>query len=203
LGIPQIAVVGDQSSGKSSLLEEISGIRFPRGTGTVMRCTTELRMTKSDAGSPFSARVFTSADDEDRKTRELCGGKGRSFSEESIVIELESPDVQDLTLIDLPGIIRTATGSQTLADIEQVNKIVEDYMAEERTIILAFVPANQDIATVDVLERVRRVDPSGSRTIGVLTKPDLIDEGAESHLFDILENKTNPLKLGWIVVRNR
>ncbi|RKO83690.1 Dynamin central region-domain-containing protein, partial [Blyttiomyces helicus] len=84
-----------------------------------------------------------------------------------------------------------------------VNSIIDAYMREERTTILAIVPSNQDIAIVDVLERERRVDPEGSRTIGVLTKPYLIDDGADSQLFDILENKSNPLKLGWVVVRNR
>jgi interferon-induced GTP-binding protein Mx len=113
--VPQIAVFGDQSSGKSSLLEAISGVPFPRGSGLVTRCATELRMRCGDTwtaaahttvgGADTAQALDTPADVAtciEQLTLELCAGK--TFSSERIIIELQSPDVPvDLTLIDLPG----------------------------------------------------------------------------------------------------
>jgi interferon-induced GTP-binding protein Mx len=82
---------------------------------------------------------------------------------QSIVIEVRAPGLPDLTLIDLPGIVRTTTSGQSSNVMAQVNTLVEKYLLQERTIILAVVPANQDVATVDILERAKRVDPEGNR----------------------------------------
>jgi interferon-induced GTP-binding protein Mx len=82
---------------------------------------------------------------------------------QSIVIEVRAPGLPDLTLIDLPGIVRTTTSGQSSNVMAQVNALVEKYLLQERTIILAVVPANQDVATVDILERAKRVDPEGNR----------------------------------------
>ena len=81
--------------------------------------------------------------------------------------------------------------------------MVEYYLKQERTIVLCIVPANQDVATVDILERALRVDPTGERTIGVLTKPDLVGEGAEDEVLATLRNERKPLKLGYLMVKNR
>jgi interferon-induced GTP-binding protein Mx len=89
---------------------------------------------------------------------------------QSIVIEVRAPGLPDLTLIDLPGIVRTTTSGQSSNVMAQVNTLVEKYLLQERTIILAVVPANQDVATVDILERAKRVDPEGNRyTYYILT----------------------------------
>lgn len=217
-GIPQIAAVGDQSSGKSSVLEAISGIPFPRGTGTVTRCATEIRMKMTQGSNgAFKAKVYTTLDDKDdfeviedrylvadsivAEQRRLC--KGNNFSPHSIIIEIESHDVPDLTLIDLPGIIRNADGEITEQDVIEVDAIMEKYLNFERTILMAVVPASQDIATVEVLSRVRKADPEGVRTIGVLTKPDLVDMGAEDRVLNVLNGSSNALKLGWVVIKNR
>jgi interferon-induced GTP-binding protein Mx len=84
-----------------------------------------------------------------------------------------------------------------------VNVLIDCYMQQPHTIILAVVPSNQDVATVEVLERAARFDPHGDRTIGVLTKPDLIDQGAEHEVVSVLRNLTKPLQLGYIMVKNR
>jgi hypothetical protein len=84
-----------------------------------------------------------------------------------------------------------------------VNSLIEGYLQQERTIILAVVPANQDVATIDILERAKKVDPEGDRTIGVLTKPDLIGPGNEEEALSVLNNVRKPLKLGYIMVKNR
>lgn len=123
------------------------------------------------------------------------------FSTESIIIELTSADAPDLTVVDLPGIIRTTTAGQSSGVINQVNRLIESYLHEPRTIILAVVPANQDIATVDILERAQRVDPLGERTIGVLTKADLVGPGNEAEVVAVLNNVRKPLALGYIMLR--
>ena len=99
-------------------------------------------------------------------TDNLTAGQSAGFSQDSIVINVTSPDVPDLTLIDLPGIVRTATAGQDSSVIEAVNELLDAYLESERTIILAVLPANQDVATVDILERAAEVDPTGDRTIG-------------------------------------
>eukprot|EP01060_Flectonema_neradi_P025528 TRINITY_DN3433_c0_g1_i3.p1 TRINITY_DN3433_c0_g1~~TRINITY_DN3433_c0_g1_i3.p1 ORF type:complete len:770 (+),score=166.09 TRINITY_DN3433_c0_g1_i3:53-2362(+) len=213
--IPQIAVVGDQSSGKSSVLEAISGIPFPRGKGLVTRCATRLCMTQTSdrdwtasiglADDPDSKVVAESPDslgeEINRLTEEIC--EGRTFSERVIEITIRSSSVPDLTVIDLPGIVRTNTKGQQKGVVDDVNNLLQSYLEPERTIILAVIPSNQDIATIDILERAEKVDPTGHRTVGVLTKPDLIDEGAEEEVLKVLLNERKPLKLGYFMVKNR
>ncbi len=214
--MPQICVMGDQSSGKSSVLEALSGIPFPRGSGLVTRCPIRMVMKRARHNEPWSAVVSTTTNTSptvardipelnalmDRKMQDLCGGAG-NFSTESVVVELTSPDACDLTVVDLPGIIRTVTAGQSISSIEQVNRLIKNYLLDKRTIILAVIPANQDIATVDILERAQSVDPTGQRTIGVLTKVDLVGPGNEEEVLAVVNNIRKPLNLGYIMVKNR
>jgi interferon-induced GTP-binding protein Mx len=218
--MPQIAVIGDQSSGKSSVLESLSGIPFPRGSGLTTVCAILLRMKHNpdtwaaavyaSAKSPAAAKHFTKKDTAAIGThvselaKELCAGA--TFSTESITIDLQSPDVPDLTVIDLPGIVRTTTKGQSRDVIEKVNTLLKSYMEQDRTIVLAVIPANQDIATVEVVEVVElceQHDSEAARTISVLTKADLIDRGGEALVVDVLKNKTKPLTHGYHIVMNR
>ncbi len=153
--MPQICVMGDQSSGKSSVLEALSGIPFPRGTGLVTRCPIRMVMKRARAGEKWSSLVSTSLNPQqfpvrdvaelnsvmERLTNELCAGSN-NFSTESIIVELTSPDAFDLTVVDLPGIIRTVTAGQNVASIEQVNRLIKSFLSDKRTIILAVIPAN-------------------------------------------------------------
>lgn len=116
---------------------------------------------------------------------------------------VQSPSTPNLSLIDLPGIIRTTTYGQEKSVIANVNDLLDSFMRQPETVILAVIPANQDIATIDVLERAYEYDPNGLRTIGVLTKPDLIDRGAEDEVLKIVMNVRKPLKLGYVIVKNR
>ena len=220
ISLPQIAVMGDQSSGKSSVLQSISGIPFPRGSGLVTRCPLEMKMKKAEKGSPWKAEVSVRWNREQpRESGEakdvhellekiqalsnIISDSGiNGFSTDSIVIKVSSPDCPDLTLIDLPGIVRTATVGQNKDVIEQVNSLINQYISQPNTIILAVVPSNQDIATIDILERASRIDTTGSRTLGVLTKPDLIGPGNEEEVLQVLLNKRKPLKLGYVMVKN-
>eukprot|EP00750_Incisomonas_marina_P033381 INCI9826.2.p1 GENE.INCI9826.2~~INCI9826.2.p1 ORF type:complete len:844 (+),score=159.11 INCI9826.2:491-3022(+) len=215
LPIPQIAVCGDQSSGKSSVLEAISGVAFPRGTGLVTRCATELTITP---GETWRATASVNGPDCEKKTTtdpsevgtfikdltdELCGDGAEFCIDKTIKIHLQGPEYTNLTLVDLPGIVRTVTGGQSDQVIDQVNALVDRYIREDRTIILAVIPANQDIATIDILQRAAKVDPSGRRTVGVLTKPDRIESGSEEEAMNILRNNSKPLALGYYMVKNR
>lgn len=158
--MPQICVMGDQSSGKSSVLEALSGIPFPRGTGLVTRCPIRMVMKRARSGESWSALVSTSTSTNpvsardvqdlnaiiDRLMQELCAGPN-SFSTEGVIVELISPDACDLTVVDLPGIIRTITAGQSKSAIEQVNRMIKSYLQDKRTIILAVIPANQVSST--------------------------------------------------------
>lgn len=211
--IPQVAVMGDQSSGKSSVLEAISGIAFPRGSGLVTRCATQISM---GAGEKWSAEIRAGSGGEsvsienpedvtakiETMTAGLCGGED-FCSDDIIEIKLRAPALPDLTIIDLPGIVRTATKDQSEDVIGQVDRLLHKYLSQERTVILAVIPASSDIATVDILERAAKVDPDSSRTMGVLTKPDLVDAGGEAEVLGVLSNITKPLKHGYFMVKNR
>ena len=214
----QIAVMGDQSSGKSSVLEAISGIPFPRGAGLVTRCATQLSMSK---GPKFSARLRASDNDDpsavitvddkanitahiEELTKALCGEDTFCHDKTKYIeVKIIAPDVPDLTIIDLPGIVRTATEGQSKTVIQDVDALLSNYLKQERTVVLAVIPANVDIATVDILERAAKVDPGGARTMGVLTKPDLVDKGAESGVLGVLANRVKPLKHGYAILKNR
>lgn len=217
LNVPQVCVMGDQSSGKSSVLEALSGVPFPRGTGLVTRCPIRLVMRKSRNNEPWHASVTTSINQKsvvqidnpsnltgaiNDQTNVLCSS-GNTFSTDSIVVNLISPDASDLTVVDLPGIIRTVTTGQKVTVIEQVNSLIRTFLVDKRTIILAVIPGNQDIATVDILERAQAVDPHGERTLGVITKTDLIGPGSEEEVLSVVNNIRKPLALGYIMLKNR
>jgi dynamin 1-like protein len=87
-------------------------------------------------------------------------------------------------------------------DIEkQTRNLISEYIAKPNSIILAVSPANVDIVNSEALKLARHVDPLGRRTIGVLTKIDLMDHGTNA--LDILSGRVYPLKLGFIGVVNR
>lgn len=127
----------------------------------------------------------------------------RTFSDDVLKIEICGPDQQHLSVIDVPGIFKKTTkGVTTPTDIALVQSMVSRYMQNPRSAILAVVPANVDIATQEILEMAELHDQKGVRTLGVLTKPDLVDRGAEQSVIDLLEGKRDKLGLGWSVVRN-
>ncbi|XP_066455295.1 interferon-induced GTP-binding protein Mx2-like [Eleutherodactylus coqui] len=214
LALPAIAVIGDQSSGKSSVLEALSGVTLPRGTGIVTRCPLELKMKKCATNSPWSGTISyrstkitvqgpSAVENEVRKAQDYVAGAGKGISAELITLEIVSPNVPDLTLIDLPGITRIALPNQPQDIGNQIKQIIRNYITRQETINLAVVPCNVDIATTEVLEMAREVDPTGERTIGVLTKPDLIDVGAEAEVVHVVQNRVYSLKKGYMMVKCR
>ncbi|KAK9237097.1 Dynamin central region-domain-containing protein [Lipomyces kononenkoae] len=223
IDLPQITVVGSQSSGKSSVLENIVGRDFlPRGTGIVTRRPLVLQLINRPKGKANGTTSESSEGEEWGEFLHLPGQKLYDFSKirEEIVRETESktgknagisanpinlrifsPNVLTLTLVDLPGLTKVPVGDQP-KDIErQIREMVLKYITKPNAIILAVTAANTDLANSDGLKLAREVDPEGTRTIGVLTKVDLMDQGTD--VVDILAGRVIPLRLGYVPVINR
>ena len=127
-----------------------------------------------------------------------------TFSDDLLKIELSGPSRQHLSVIDVPGIFRTPTsGVTTKEDMTLVRRMVKSYIKDSRIIILAVIPAPVDIATQEIISMAEEVDPLGQRTLGVLTKPDLVDKGGEDLVIDLVHGTKNKLNLGYCMVRNR
>lgn len=130
-------------------------------------------------------------------------GSNKCVSSIPIGLRLYSPSMIPLTLVDLPGLVKNALPDQP-PDIDvQIARCVNEYIARPNAIILAVSAANADLATSDALNAASRVDPNGDRTVGVLTKVDIIDKGTEPDIVKILNNEEYHLKLGWVAVQNR
>uniref|UniRef100_A0A8C1YPK8 Si:dkeyp-110c12.3 n=1 Tax=Cyprinus carpio TaxID=7962 RepID=A0A8C1YPK8_CYPCA len=214
LALPSIAVVGDQSSGKSSVLEALSGVALPRGSGIVTRCPLELKLRKSNNGSSWAATISYNEVRETfhdpaqvesyvRRAQNMLAGDGVGICEDLISLEIRSPDVCDLTLIDLPGITRVPVKGQPEDIGDQIRRLILKFVSKKETINLVVVPCNVDIATTEALRMAQGVDPDGLRTLAILTKPDLVDKGAEADILQVLQGKVVPLKKGYTIVRCR
>ncbi|XP_038158127.1 dynamin-1a isoform X4 [Cyprinodon tularosa] len=209
LDLPQIAVVGGQSAGKSSVLENFVGKDFlPRGSGIVTRRPLVLQLMNSPTEyAEFlhcKGKKFTDFDEvrqEIEAETDRITGANKGISPVPINLRVYSPHVLNLTLVDLPGMTKVPVGDQP-ADIEaQIREMLMQFVTKENCLMLAVSPANSDLANSDALKIAKEVDPQGMRTIGVITKLDLMDEGTDAK--DILENKLLPLRRGYIGVVNR
>ncbi|XP_036978129.1 dynamin-2-like isoform X4 [Acanthopagrus latus] len=209
LDLPQIAVVGGQSAGKSSVLENFVGRDFlPRGSGIVTRRPLILQLVNCKAEyAEFlhcKGRKFVDFEEvrlEIEAETDRITGSNKGISPIPINLRVYSPNVLNLTLIDLPGMTKVAVGDQP-HDIEhQIRDMLMQFITKESCLVLAVTPANMDLANSDALKIAKEVDPQGLRTIGVITKLDLMDEGTDAR--DILENKLLPLRRGYIGVVNR
>ncbi|XP_062283515.1 dynamin-2-like isoform X1 [Scomber scombrus] len=209
LDLPQIAVVGGQSAGKSSVLENFVGRDFlPRGSGIVTRRPLILQLVNSiTEHAEFlhcKGRKFVDFDEvrlEIEAETERLTGSNKGISPIPINLRVYSPNVLNLTLIDLPGMTKVAVGDQPVDIEHQIRDMLMQFITKESCLILAVTPANTDLANSDALKIAKEVDPQGLRTIGVITKLDLMDEGTDAR--DILENKLLPLRRGYIGVVNR
>ncbi|XP_054885092.1 dynamin-1-like protein isoform X2 [Poeciliopsis prolifica] len=222
--LPQIVVVGTQSSGKSSVLESLVGRDIlPRGTGIVTRRPLILQLVHIDAedrrktneengieGEEWGKFLHTKNKiyaefEEIRKEieaeTERITGNNKGISDEPIHLKIFSPHVVNLTLVDLPGITKLPVGDQP-NDIEiQIRELILKYISNPNSIILAVTAANTDMATSEALKVAREVDPDGRRTLAVVTKLDLMDAGTDA--MDVLMGRVIPVKLGIIGVVNR
>lgn len=250
INLPQLVVVGDQSSGKSSVLEGLTKLKFPRNSGLCTRFATQIifrrdpslrrrkisgsiistthKIEKENASWSMSdAESLNEADFENfisevsesskrmgvkfncskvHKAMGLSTSAGDNmptFSSDVFRLEIIGPHENHLSVIDVPGIFKTTTpGLTSKSDIALVRDMVLNYMRNPRSIMLAVVPANVDIATQEIIEIARELDPDGIRTLRILTKPDLVDEGAEEKTIELVEGSQDLEELGWVVVKN-
>ncbi|XP_051006531.1 dynamin-1-like protein isoform X7 [Acomys russatus] len=242
--LPQIVVVGTQSSGKSSVLESLVGRDLlPRGTGVVTRrplilqlvhvSPEDKRKTTGEENGKFQNwnpatwknsrhlskgveaeewgkflhtknKLYTDFDEirqEIENETERISGNNKGVSPEPIHLKVFSPNVVNLTLVDLPGMTKVPVGDQP-KDIElQIRELILRFISNPNSIILAVTAANTDMATSEALKISREVDPDGRRTLAVITKLDLMDAGTDA--MDVLMGRVIPVKLGIIGVVNR
>jgi dynamin 1-like protein len=213
ISLPQIVVVGSQSSGKSSVLESFVGRDFlPRGTGIVTRRPLILQLHNLSDPSAYDRALFLHRPETEytdfreiqeeiiaeteRVTRGRC-----NICPDPITLKLWSPRVLNLTVVDLPGIVRNAVDGQDPRIVEEIQKLVRRFIEPKTALILAVSPATEDLANSDALRAAREVDPNGDRTIGVVTKLDLMDAGTDA--YEVLTNQVVQLRHGFIGVVNR
>lgn len=235
LSLPQLVVCGDQSAGKSSVLEALTEIPFPRNDNLCTRFATEITLRRAavdllivrvipDSNRPVAEQTTikafgeTIADFDElpqvmAKAMSVMGldavistsSLARAFSRDILSIEIEGPSRPQLTLVDVPGLIQTETKGVTRQDRDMVTEITDFYIRQPRTICLAVVSAMNDYANQPILTKVREVDPTGERTLGIITKPDRLDRGSgsEAAFLALAQNEDIFFNLGWHVVKNR
>ncbi|KAL6755541.1 P-loop containing nucleoside triphosphate hydrolase protein [Haematococcus lacustris] len=247
ISYPTIVVCGDQSAGKSSIIQRISGIDLPRSSGTCTRCPMEVRMTLSDGDAPWSCKIkIREWDDGKRKTlskvswedfgaplldKEAVGpavsraqkavlnpGKGYAsfvdptspiladadelgFSRNVVVLEIQGADIS-LSLIDLPGIINSTEKKEDQYLVNMIKDMVKQYIEASQTIIVLAVHALSDIQNQVVYQMAREADPHQQRTLGVITKVDVIPPGSHSMWIRMMRGELFPLDLGYYMVVN-
>ncbi|WOK96623.1 dynamin-related protein 3A-like isoform X1 [Canna indica] len=220
IDLPQVAVVGSQSSGKSSVLEALVGRDFlPRGTDICTRRPLVLQLVHLPRRSESAAAEggdewgeflhvhgkrfydFSEIRREIQEETDREAGVRKGVSDKQIRLKIFSPNVLNITLVDLPGITKVPVGDQP-SDIEaRIRTMIMSYIKHKTCIILAVSPANADLANSDALQMARTADPDGSRTIGVITKLDIMDRGTDARNF--LLGNVIPLRLGYVGVVNR
>lgn len=229
LSLPQIVVCGSQSAGKSSVLEALTGIPFPRNDNLCTRFPTEISLRRG-AVEQYVVRVIpddSRPQDEQQKIKsfsrsitnleslpvliaaamEVMGvaSSDSAFAKDTLSIEIEGPNQPQLTLVDIPGLIQASTKGVSETDVAMVAEISDRYISQPRTICLAVVSATNDAANQPILQRVRHFDPDGERTLGVITKPDRLPagSGSETKFLELARNEDVFFKLGWHVIKNR
>ncbi|KAK3700512.1 hypothetical protein LTR37_015913 [Vermiconidia calcicola] len=236
INLPQLVVSGDQSTGKSSVLEGITGLPFPRQDGLCTRFPTEIILEHTAGLDPNLVIVASIIPDSlrDEQTKSelqkyrralesfeelssvitevgallgLAGyadiQSGPAFGKDILRVRVQGDTGLNLSVVDLPGIIQVPNEEQDDSDVDTVHGLVDSYAANPRTIILAVVQAGNDIANQPIIKKSKKFDVAGERTIGVITKPDLINEGTQARIAALARNEdTTKLKLGFFLLKN-
>ncbi|KAK0246868.1 hypothetical protein B0A54_17779 [Friedmanniomyces endolithicus] len=233
IDLPQLAVCGDQSSGKSSTLEGLTNIPFPRADGVCTKFPTEVIFEHSEEQESITAAIIphplrsdqararlqeyhTNIEDYSQLPQVISSAgalmslrgygdnfTGPAFVEDVLRIKVVGRTGLHLSIVNLPGLIPTASEEQTEEDVQTVQRIVDSYIQKPRTIILAIVQASNDIANQSIIRKSKLYDRAGQRTVGVITKPDLINRGTESRVALVAKNQdTTKLQLGFYMLQN-
>ncbi|RIB21928.1 P-loop containing nucleoside triphosphate hydrolase protein [Gigaspora rosea] len=249
--LPRIVFCGNQSAGKSSLIEAISGVKLPRSDGTCTRCVMEIRLSESSKEWSCQVRLRKEYDENEKRLNkpietkfgslivdpdnvELMARRAQKallnpkqdsdkyfnwdfasnnyeedaqsnaikFTKNVVCIEIEGPDVPILSLIDLPGIIRYTEKLEDEKFITLIEELVKEYIHKEKSIIVATISCKDDIDNQAIVSLAKNADISGIRTLGVLTKPDTIEEGTHDKWLKIMRNEAHRLDLGYYAVKN-
>lgn len=220
----EIAVMGDTSSGKSSLLSAIAQLQLPSNDQITTRCPLRLRMEKRpekwaeisikwDAASAYkdeTAFPKVRLENWEDVSAQIAAAQalilersGLEVAPDVVEVNVYGPECIDLTLIDLPGIVRTVGKNETKMLIEAIESLINSYLVNKRCVILAIQPANVDFHNSQILADAREVDPETRRTIPVITKPDMIDKGAEGSVKDLLLGEKVDFDMGFHMVKCR
>lgn len=223
--LPQIIVVGDQSAGKSSVLEAISRVKFPAKSGLCTRFATELVMrtateskvdvriirpgrgsSDNNTGNPQLESFSRSDFDQDKlaeiieeaKSHVGLGPNGTGFSESVLRVQIQGPKLPQLTLVDLPGFYHADTEEQPAEGRPIVEGLAAKYMAQKSSIILAVVSAKNEIPSQVVLRKAKQYDPHGERTMGIITKPDYLERNSseERKYLQLAKNEESSNRFG-------
>lgn len=230
LELPMLCVMGDTSSGKSSLLSAISGVELPSNHELTTKCPTLIHMSPStspDSGAVEVHEKATVAIQWEKQANEPTPGFERikvtdlselpqailraqecvlnqsykAVASDVVTVEILSRQQHELTLMDLPGLVQTSAVNESDSLKQDIEYLIEKYLTNPNCILLAVVPANVDFHNSTILELARRMGPE--RTFGVITKPDLIDAGAEEPVQQLLLGNKVPLALGYHMVKGR
>ena len=227
--LPRLIVGGDTSSGKSSVLQRLTGILFPSGVGVVTRFATEVAMRPAEEKaiivkiSPDKSRPIT----ETRTLREFNKTMssmaefqkvykaatdllGKQQNKQGLMydvlrINVRGPDQPPLTVVDLPGLIQAKSNTVTALDKEVSHKIVDQYFQNPRAIILAIVSADNCVVNQEIMDKAADADPQRERTLRIVTKPDAVMAGSdkETEWLKLARNEEIVLQRGWHVLMNK
>lgn len=202
LDLPQIVVIGDQSSGKSSLLSSLFDIPFPENSGTTTRCpiivytknkNTETTYTITIDDKKYNVKKNNFSNKILEIQKKIIGKN--HFSTTPITIEAEGYDLVDLVLVDLPGIISNGSGQK------DVLEMITEHIEPEQSLILVVTEATKDEETAKALELARKYDPTNERTIRILTKYDMFDSEKSTENANKLVSTISPLSAHAIICR--
>lgn len=206
--LPTIVVVGAQSSGKSSVLESLAGVKLPRGDGICTRVPLIMRLKSCKDGSQASISIKYDGKEERIEEEEITekikyatkviAGEGFGIADTPITLEVVREGAPDLTLVDLPGITWVAISGQPPDIHEEISEMIMHYITPEESIILNVIPADVDFSTCESIKMSKRVDERGERTLAVVTK---CDRAAEGLLEKVTMNAVN-IRLGYVCVIN-
>ncbi|GLJ11699.1 hypothetical protein SUGI_0174950 [Cryptomeria japonica] len=206
--LPSIVVVGDQSSGKSSVLESLAAIKLPRGIGICTRVPLVVRLQSCSDQSEAQISIEYSGNAEIIQERDITAkidaatkaiaGDGKGISNTPITLHITKVGAPDLTMVDLPGITRVPVAGQPGDIYEQIRDIIMEYISPKESIILNVLAANVDFPTCESIKLSQSVDPEGERTLAVVTKSDKATED----LFEKVTMDAVNIRLGYVCVRN-